>query len=248
VSAPVRFRRREAPAARTRRRFFEKVTGTLEKFTPDYWRRENFLCEALDSYLPPAKKKALLRVMEIEPEDAKYWAYLKPLERGWYIDEFLAVGKSVDELDQGSMRDAAKGIGASCELLSWRKASNVFPDVKKESIDIALISDGAIKRLGSRLENALRNTRKVMKPNGRFFFVMSQEDEDILGGSMEKDFSGSSPMDKYGYEIMTSKREFGLTVGYMKKKANTLPITQRAQTPAAGGFAKPRSQRRPRPY
>jgi len=233
-----------APAARTRRRFFEKIAPAFEALTPDYWRKQNFVCDALDSYLPPARKKAKLKVLDVEPVDARYWAYLKPIDRGWYIDEVIVVGGGIMNLDGGttkSMADAAGGLSARFEILQWRAPTTPF-GLKLQSIDIVLLSDGAIKRLGSRLENALKNTRRVLKDQGRVLYVADEEDERALGAPMEKDFSGASPMAKYGFEIVTTKRDCGLAVGYMKKRQATAPVVSRGQA-SAGGFSKPGGQR-----
>jgi len=238
VAAPALFRRRSDPAARTCRRFFEKLN-------PDYWRKENFICEALDSYLPPAKKGALLKVVEIEPEDARYWVYLKPLDKGYYIEEVSAVGSTIDDMDDGAlgrMKEAATSIGAKCNFVAWRKSHWPF-GVQKGSIDIMFIADGTIKRLGPRLENALRQARLSLKKQGRFFFIANEEDEKCLRALMENDFNGRSVMDQFGFKIVTSVREFGLSVGYMQKQQKSVPISLRDEM-----APKPSRPKRPRAY
>jgi len=232
--ASVRLRGRH-PTARTPRRFFEKLT-------PKYWMRETFVCNFLDENLPQARPKALLKVLEIEPSDAKYWQYLKPLEPKWYIDECFAVGSDIDDLEDGTLRgmkDAANGIGAKCSFIAWRKPHWPF-GVEKASIDMMLLSDGAITRLGPRLENAMQHARAALKKSGRFYFIVNEEDEEALGGRMELEFDGTSIMDQYGFEIVTSKRDHDLAVGYMKQRG--------AAGPGAAGGRGPLRPTRGRAY
>jgi len=88
---------------------------------------------------------------------------------------------------------------------------------------MVLLSEGSLGRLGSNIEAALIQIRRVMKNNGRLFFVFSSEDEYATGGSFE-DGMVTSIFDHVGFELTAARaggEEEGVTVGYFAKKGLT---------------------------
>mmetsp|Transcript_61359 Transcript_61359/g.174286 ORF Transcript_61359/g.174286 Transcript_61359/m.174286 type:complete len:85 (-) Transcript_61359:29-283(-) len=60
--------------------------------------------------------------------------------------------------------------------------------------------------------------KRVLKPNGRVYFVANEDDEKALGGRFELGLQGSL-LQKVGFELVAAKRgDCGVTAGYLQKK------------------------------
>lgn len=211
--------------------------------------RESFIADFFDDNLPNAKPKARLVACELEPTGAKYWPFLKPDQESdnWYIDVVIAVGRSVDDLDDDDRKDmriAANGIGATVRFITWRKEGSMPKTVPKECVDMMLFSEGTIARLGKRrLELFFKFAKQTLKRRGRLYFVVNPEDERTLDGTMDVAIGGGiddTVMTEYGFDIVISKRDHGVAVGYMQKSSTAQASAVRAR------LYKPR--KRPRAY
>jgi len=201
-------------AALVGRRFFQNTW-----VDPGYWQKQVFVCEAFMSILPKPKKKAKLRVLEIEPVDGKFLSYLKPNDPDWYVEEYVAIGQNMWEFESdqiNSIKREALALGAAPRFQSWTGTQKW--KLLNGCVDMALLADGSITRLGKLQEAALMEIKRVLKPDGRLYFVTNEDDEQRLGGRFELGLQGSL-LAKAGFELIAAKRsDFGLTAGYLRKK------------------------------
>lgn len=161
--------------------------------------------------MPDSKIKGYFTAIEVEPEDGKYWAYFRPPKVKWYLDRVIAVGSTIEDMPQGnldSMQQQANGIYAKAEFVAWRKPSMPF-GIPKGSADFVFLADGGVRRLGDRLERAMVEIERVLKPGGRFFIAADEKDELILG--MRLDTGWAIPSDcalsKVNLKMVASQRD-----------------------------------------
>ncbi|CAK8999814.1 unnamed protein product [Durusdinium trenchii] len=209
-----------ASASRVRQRFFQNTWADK-----DYMDRQFFVAGTLHVLLPKAKPNSGLTALELEPTDGRYIGFLRPgaeevAKKKWYLDEYIAVGRTVFEAETDQvkkLKKEANAQGAKPRFQGWVNPSERW-QVDKGSVDMALLSDGAMERLGSRREAALMELRRVLKPSGRLYAVASNEDAKAFKGDWADGMKGSV-FDQAGFELVAAKQgECGLTVGYWRKK------------------------------
>lgn len=187
------------------RRFFQSfLPGSLT------WNREAFVCKVLDDYLPKPKPKSSLTALELEPEDGRYWAYLRPPGCKWYLDRVIALGTEMENMPDGildSMAQQANGIFSKAVFLSWKPPSPF--GVPKGSLDFVLMADGAPARLGSRLARAMAEVEKALKPGGRLFIAADETDERLLGMRLDVGWEPktNSAMANLKLKLVASQRD-----------------------------------------
>jgi len=205
--------------ARLSRRFFQNTI--LQNLDPNYWQRKAFVCNTFNLILPKPKRKAKLSLVEVEPTDAKYLAYLKPDKPNWYIEDYIAIGKNIAEASEGdleTLKKEAVAMGCKPSFQGWNNPRERWK-LKTGVIDMALLQDGAMATLGKDLAAALLEIKRVLKPDGRLFFAVNEEDAGVLGGNFALGLQ-DSVADRLGFELVAAKRgdDCGLYAGYMRKR------------------------------
>lgn len=205
---------------------------------PRVWRKEGHVSEVFDRILPK-KVDDECRVLALEPADDRYWAFLNPPKPIWRFKEFVVVSRSIVGIGDrplGNMAATASGLKAAFKAIVWK--GDAFTGVASSSVDIALLTEGALTRLfkgpngRNNLELALVQLKRTLKPNGRLFFIADEFDEEAFGGTGSLDL-GSEPrlLKKVGFQINYSLRQFGLVVGYMVKATAKSIRTAKPLTP-----------------
>jgi len=196
-------------------RFFQNTV-----LDPYLWQRKTFICNTFNVLLPKPKKGSKLRVVEVAPTDAKYLAFLKPDKPDWYIENYIGIGKT---LDIETLKKEATAMGCKYAFQTWTNPRERWK-LKNGNTDMALLQDGAMATLGRDLEAALSEIKRVLKPNGRLFFAVNEEDARVLGGSFELGLQ-NSVSDRLGFELVAANRgeDCGLVAGYMRKRIPKAP-------------------------
>jgi len=170
--------------------------------------------------LPKPKKKAKLTVVEVEPTDGKYLAFLKPDKPEWYIETYIGIGKSIGSFSKSekeTLKKEAVAMGCRPLFQAWNNPRDRW-ELKRNVIDMVLFQDGAMATLGIDLQAAMSEVKRVLKPNGRVFFAVNEEDTKALGGQFDMGLQ-DSVADRLGFELVAANRgDCGLVAGYMRIK------------------------------
>eukprot|EP00913_Durusdinium_trenchii_P007734 g7263.t1 len=115
-----------ASASRVRQRFFQNtwadkdymdrqffVAGTLHERGPS-----STIAVCVQVLLPKAKPNSGLTALELEPTDGRYIGFLRPgaeevAKKKWYLDEYIAVGRTVFEAETDQVKKLKKEAGWS---------------------------------------------------------------------------------------------------------------------------------------
>jgi len=182
---------------------------------PGYWIKDNYVNNIFEPLLPRTKKGAELTLLEIEPIDGRYWSYLKRTDSRYYITDAFALTSSTEKEMMKDLKFNGIGIAAVPQIVTWEQKKSFL---KAKSLDMVLLADGCLQRLGrGRVEMAFREARRVLKDEGRLYFVLDKEDEKLLGCSVQLGFE-EGVIKQFGFEVASVTRDQGLLAGCMTKK------------------------------
>eukprot|EP00930_Biecheleria_cincta_P028764 TRINITY_DN20051_c0_g1_i2.p1 TRINITY_DN20051_c0_g1~~TRINITY_DN20051_c0_g1_i2.p1 ORF type:complete len:296 (+),score=46.47 TRINITY_DN20051_c0_g1_i2:24-911(+) len=193
--------RSQRRTCRVRRHFWQNSMIDV-----DYNKRLYFKAETLEVLLPRAKPKSKLKAIEVEPVD------------GRYLDEFIAVGSDLAPGNEvwESIKKQANDQGVRPALDNWKSSARWVCDSR--SVEMVLFGDGSFRRLGSRMEVAILESKRVLKSSGRLLFISNGEDDQAIDGRWDEGLQGSM-FDRAGFELVSARQgECGLTIGYFRKK------------------------------
>eukprot|EP00930_Biecheleria_cincta_P028763 TRINITY_DN20051_c0_g1_i1.p1 TRINITY_DN20051_c0_g1~~TRINITY_DN20051_c0_g1_i1.p1 ORF type:complete len:284 (+),score=45.90 TRINITY_DN20051_c0_g1_i1:24-875(+) len=196
------------PGARTPWQSLLSVSSRSQRRTcrvrRHFW--QNSMAETLEVLLPRAKPKSKLKAIEVEPVD------------GRYLDEFIAVGSDLAPGNEvwESIKKQANDQGVRPALDNWKSSARWVCDSR--SVEMVLFGDGSFRRLGSRMEVAILESKRVLKSSGRLLFISNGEDDQAIDGRWDEGLQGSM-FDRAGFELVSARQgECGLTIGYFRKK------------------------------
>lgn len=174
---------------------------------PNYWKQQYFLAGKLKSLLPDRKE---ISILELAPSDAKHMGYLCPeKESGNRLDRYIVLGIMKKEL-QDSFNQQAEIHKVAVEYRAWKPGKAADVALKKDSVDVALLTAGGAARLGpTDLGYGLAVVEKALKFDGRLLLVAGESDEVALGGKMEailsaQDMSDLQDLEELDLEVRES--------------------------------------------
>lgn len=160
---------------------------------PNYWKQQYFLAAQLKNFFPPGPPR-MLNVLELAPTDAKYLGYMTPGEGGGRLDKYWVLGLEDDEL-QDKFKQQGQVFKAEVLFAQW-EAGKRITNFQKDVVDAALVAPGTPASLGAAaLSQGLAEVNRVMKYDARVLIVCNEDDEKVLGGSMESILDVQDAMD-----------------------------------------------------